>query len=237
MSLFKKVVETKKDKFNKTILEGLATKTLPDLPEFMHRIILSGMEGIKKEIPFRYLGYRRLSPVEEFWYQFNGVGKDIPAGKNKIDIAKSTLYKVEYVFEYDGEPVKRIILLPYAEKGGVITLSGAVYAVSPVLTEYVISSINGEVFVRLMKDKLIFKRIDRNIVVDGIKKPAQIIVTRLYKFNNNTYDKVPVALMLFVKEGFRGVFKKYFGTDDVKVTLGEVSEKIKRNIQYLSLPE
>jgi len=205
-SLINKAKEDR-DRFNYKITNGLAKDHLANLVPFLDSVIRASIKSVDSRINLSYLGYRLLTPQEEFEMQFQS-----SATYNVVDVSKSTLYTVVFIFEYEGEVIERPISLPYCEDGGVITLSDTMYAVVPVLSEYIISSTNKGVFVRLMKDKINMVKIERNILVNGVKQPFPVITSKLYKFSRNAEDKLPVGLMLFVKYGFDGVFKKYFDT-------------------------
>jgi len=193
-------------KVNDILIKGLGGYYLKDAPRYLDSIFKAGMRGVKNT-NFKYMGWRYLTPMEDYYNQFTSSNRD------SVDIAKSTLYKIEFLFDLNGEPIKRILALPYTEDGSILYLSDSPYNVSTVLSEYVISSNGIEVFARLLKDKLIFKNIEKNILINGVKTPAQLTITKLYKFKNtNVNDKIPVALMLFVKNGFYGTYKKYFNT-------------------------
>ena len=214
---------------NHDVLDGLSTKTIPFLPEYLHQIITA---TVNDRIPLEYLGYTILDPIESFWTQFNNKGlKIIPPNKNKIDITDNTLYKVKYSFKYGDEIIDRIIMLPYVRRGGILTLSGAQYYIAPVLTEYVISSSGNDVFARLIKDKITYRRLDKGVIVDGVKEVVGITVTKPYRVNKSTNKNVPISLLMFVKYGFYGVFEKYMGLtkDDIKIVIDkEISEEEKK---------
>jgi len=206
----KNVILKRDKKLNHDVMDGLSRKTIPSLPEYLHHIIRASVPTKYIE----YLGYERLSPIEEFWTQFNNKGlKLIPPNKNKIDITDNTLYKVKYIFKYKDEIIERIIMLPYVRRGGILTLSGAQYYIAPVLTEYVISSSGNDVFARLIKDKVTYRRLDKGIVIDGNKEVIGITVTKPYRINKNTNKNVPISLLMLVKYGFYGVFKRYMNID------------------------
>jgi len=209
------VKERKGKKFNPVIMKGMATEILPKAVEYLNSIIENGIKNLS--IPLEYK-WRIMTPYEDFKANFK------PSSKAIVDIAKSTLYRVEMIFTYNGTDIKRTILLPYVEKGGILYLSDAIYSVVPVLTEYVIAPTNKEVFVRLLKDKLIFKRMERNIVINRQKRPVPVIVSNAYKFVQGTNNKIPMALYLFLKNGFYGTFEKYFNTRPI-ITDREITEE------------
>jgi len=215
--LIKEISKTKKQ-FNPDFMDGIAQLMVPKAPEFLDAIIKNNIKRLPENIGLEYHGWRRLSPNEEYISQFNSSVR-----KDGVDIAKNTLYKVEYLFTYKGEEIRREILLPYVERGGIMKLSGTTYAIVPVLTEYVISATLSEVFIRLMKDKIITKRVDKNVLVikeedDMIKaekKPYPILVGKFYKFiisdKHKINDKVPAVLLFMSKYGFNPYFEKFFG--------------------------
>jgi len=206
----KNVILKRDKKLNHDVMDGLSRKTIPSLPEYLHHIIRASVPTNYIE----YLGYERLSPIEEFWTQFNNKGlKLIPPNKNKIDITDNTLYKVKYIFKYKDEIIERIIMLPYVRRGGILTLSGAQYYIAPVLTEYVISSSGNDVFARLIKDKVTYRRLDKGVIIDGNKEVVGITVTKPYRINKNTNKNVPISLLMLVKYGFYGIFKRYMNID------------------------
>ena len=214
-SLTKKVIKSKNKHFNKDMVNGVATKLLPQAVEYLNGIIENGIKNLN--IPLEYK-WRLMTPYEDFKANFK------PSSKAIVDVSKSTLYRVEMIFTYNGTDIRRTILLPFVEKGGILYLSDAVYSVVPVLTEYVIAPTNKEVFVRLLKDKLIFKRMERNIVINGQKRPIPVIVSNAYKFVQGTNNKIPMALYMFLKNGFYGAFEKYFNTRPI-ITDRELAEK------------
>ena len=217
-SLFKSVKDKYKNKVNRKIVKGYAVEQLPEIPSYLDTIIRSSIKSISPEIPFKYLGYKILSPDEDIANQGN---------ITDIDISNSTLYKVTYTFEYNEEPIERTLSLPYVKEGGILVLSDAKYSIVPVLTEYVISSAKGDIFTRLMKDKLIFKKLERVIMIDGRRTPIAIVISDIYKLSKSKNPQVPVALLLFIKYGFKGLFKSLFNTTVVLLVDEEPSLKLK----------
>ena len=229
--MFNKVKEIKKDKVNKEVVKGLSRLYLKNTPDYLDRIIRSSIRSIHKDINFKYLGYEYLTPKEDFDNQFSTTTTN-----NQVDISDSTLYKVKFIFSYNDELITRVISLPYVRDGGILTLSDTKYSVTPVLSEYVISSNGAEVFTRLMKDKLIIKKIERGIYKNGVRTPIPIIVSNIYKFATSANPAVPIALLLFVQYGFDEVFKKYFDTKVIMQDGEGPSEKLmKTHTIYKSL--
>jgi len=222
MSLNKKTVDKVRKPINHKAMDGLVRPLVEKIPYYLDSIIKSGVATLPPEIGLSYNGWRMLSPYESYNEQFKG------SGKTTLDTSKSTLYKVVFSFNFRGEDINRVLYLPYTERGAIISLSDAVYSIVPVLTDYVISPTTKEVFLRLLKDKLIFKRIEKNVIKDGLKTPVSIITAHAYKIVEGTNQKVPMALYLFVKHGFYGAFEKYLGFKP-KIIKGIVPEDMKKD--------
>ena len=212
-STFKRMLDNETNKFNRDIMDGLARPFVDRIPEYLDSVIKSAMSTLSEDIPLVYKGYRKITPKEDFLNNINS-----SMSKNIVDISRNYLYKIEFGFIYDGKDFNRLIALPYVDRGGHLILSDAHYAIVPVLSEYPISPAPGEIFIRLLRDKLNVKRMDRNILVNGVKESKQIIFAKSYKLLDKVNDKVPIALYGLIKYGFYGFFKKYFNTKPIVVT-------------------
>ena len=205
--LLKRTLENHTVKFNKDIGNGLARPYVEILPEYLSTVFKSAVSTLSDDVGFIYKGYRKLTPLEDFYNNINA-----SATKNIVDISRNYLYKVEYGFEYNGEEIKRVIALPYVNKGSYLKLSDAHYSLAPVLSEYPVSPAPGELFIRILRDKLNIKKMYRNILIDGEKVSVQVIHSRSYKLISNVNEVIPIALYGFLKYGFYGLFKKLFNT-------------------------
>jgi len=201
------ILENDNPKFNKDIADGLARHYVKVLPRYLDAVFKSAMSTIDSSVPMIYKGFRKLSPLEDFYNNINA-----SASKNIIDIGRDYIYKVEYGFEYNNKAFNRVIALPYVDRGGYLKLSDSHYCLNPVLSEYPISPAPSELFVRVLRDKLNIKKMYRNILVDDEKVSIQIIHSRSYKLVDKVNDIIPIALYSFVKYGFLNTFKKLFNT-------------------------
>jgi len=218
---FKKVKPTAGYTFNKNAMEGIACKILKQAPDYIDNIIRTGVNSLDPDIGLEYLGYRILPPKEAYKNNYS-----MSTTRNSVDISKSTTYKVAFMFRLHGEPLERVLVLPYAEKGGIIRLSDAVYYVNPVLTEYVISAKHDNIFIRLLKDKVMINRYDRTFIINGNKEIIPLIVSRLYKFTDSN-PKTPVVLLPLTKHGLGNFLDRYtdITINDVIFTDREITPK------------
>lgn len=212
-------------KFNKNVTNGTAKGILETIPAFFDDIIKSSIKSLNPDIPFKYKGYRKMTPKEEFNSMLVSDNN-----KTKYDLAESYIYMAEYVFEFDGHEIRRPLYLPFAEDGNLIRISNTQYHIVPVLSDTVISPSHDKVFVRLLKDKLLFESQSRNFVVNGERVPGKIIYTEIVKVQNmNIKDYIgkpltSVSLYVLGEHGFRGTMNRYFGTDKWIVTDGDVEK-------------
>lgn len=207
-------------KMNEDICNGLSRPYIAILPEYLSAVFKSAMTTLTSDIKLEYNGFRKLTPLEDFYNDINA-----SATKNSIDISRSYLYKTEFGFVYDGIPINRVIALPYVTRGGYLKLSDSHYVITPVLSEYPLSPSPGEIFIRILRDKLNIKKMYRNIIVNNEKKAIQVIHSRSYKLVDKVNDVIPIALYGFLKYGLRGLFKRIFNVDINVVKYTEFTDK------------
>ncbi len=205
------MLETVCTPFNAEVVNGIATNSIKTAPDYIDAIIKSSMRSATPKL--EYHGWRRLSPHEEYESLFT-------TGNNRInyDIARSDLYKIELLFSYNGVKLpKRYLYLPTLEDGGIINISDTQYHIVPVLSDTVVSPNEKEVFVRLLRDKLTFKRVNRNIIKNGRTIAGDVIHATVYRTSNRGIKDslgnivTPIALYLFAEYGLMDAFKKYTG--------------------------
>lgn len=167
-----------------------------------------------------YIGCQPCTPQEEY----QEVTKP-HNNKRSYDIARSDLVMYKFLLEYKGERLKpKYVLLPYLGDAGMLWLGGAPYHVTPVISDQVISVGFDTVFVRLLRDKLTFKRAHHVMNCDGVSEAVQLVWSAIYR--NNSKSKVPpttrakstVIHYLFCMYGFKETMRRLIGTD---VVVGE----------------
>lgn len=234
-SVLSGICQTKTPNFNKKITEGTAQTLLRSAPEYLNEIIQSSMRSVNPEIGLVYHGWRRVTPKEQFIEMYEG-----RETKAVFDTAISDLYMIELRFTYKGKPIHRHLLLPYCGKGNLLRISNTVYHIVPVLSDTVISPNYKEVFVRLLKDKLLFRRVDRNFIINGERSIGQIIYSSIYRImgrdiNDNLGNiEPPLSLYILGEYGFHGAMERYLGIKDYIITLDDVSAYRKTHHIYES---
>lgn len=211
-------------KINKKISEGTAKAVLADIPAYLDDFFKSGLGSLSPKINFKYLGYRRITPKEE--YRTLVLGRE---GTVSYDLSHNNVYVVEFHFEYNGTLISRPLYLPYADRGNIMVMGGANYHITPVLSDTVISPSDSGVFLRLLKAKLNFTARSRYFIVNGIKTAGNIIHGEILKSKQMT-DMIgrPItatALYLLGKYGLKETLRKYGGVEEVMVTTQEVEPR------------
>lgn len=210
-------------RFNKSVTEGTSKEIMKHMPAYLDDIFKSSIKSLSSNVPLKYEGYRKMIPEEEFnTIILNKNGKTI------FDLTSSDIYPVEYIFNYNGEMIKKPIYLPYSARGNLMKVSDVSYNIIPVLSDTVISPSPQKIFIRLLKDKLTFKSVVRNYVVNNEKIPGHVIYTKIVKTDSiKLTDRIgrpvtPIALYLVAKYGFKQTLKLYGNIEDFIVTVGDV---------------
>ena len=147
---------------NRAVVDGLAVLYMNNAEAYVDRVFASAAQSFPEGLV--YLGYERCTPNEEY----NEITK-IKNNKRIFDLAKSDLYLLKFKFAFQGKQLPdRYIYLPYVNDGACFRLGGAMFHITPVLSDKVISPGINSIFVRLLRDKIVFKRCYHTFVVDGV---------------------------------------------------------------------
>jgi len=204
---------------NPKIMNGTALEVLEAMPAYLDEFFRSGLKSLSNKIDFNYLGYRRMTPIEEYKTM---IARN--TGAVVYDLSHSNVYVVEFKFEYEGVVINRPIYLPYATEGNLLVMGGATYHITPVLSDTVITPSESGVFMRLLKAKLNFTARSRYFVVNGNKVAGNIIYGNILIPNNKQIvDRIghpltATSLYLFGRFGLTETLKRYGNVEDVIVT-------------------
>lgn len=213
-------------KFNTNITDGSVKQIFELAPSYLDKIFKSSIKSLSPSVDLQYIGYRELTPEEEFNKLVVNTGSKVI-----YDLSTSNIYAIEFMFKYQGEPISRIVYLPYANRGNIVTMSGTSYHIVPVLSDSVISPSYNQVFIRLLKDKITVFNYTTSFVVNGNKIAGHIIHTTIVKSQNldsNNRTGRPftsLAIYLLGKYGLVDTLKRYTNLtdkDQVILTTGDV---------------
>lgn len=210
---FAQLLEENTPKTNPEIMKGLACYDLKRGEEYLDRVL----KLVSKTFPegVTYDGYEVCTPYEEF----EEATRPRDAGRI-FDLAESYIYTIKLYFSLRGEKVPtRYLQLAYCEDGGVISMTGSRSHITPVFSDKVISPGHDNIFVRILQNRLKFKRVYHTVVVNGIKESMYVVWSQIYKKPELNKGKAPpttkaetiMAHYLFSEYGFTGAFKKYAG--------------------------
>ena len=210
--LFARLLEQHTPKVNEHVMKGLGVLYMKKAEAYIDQVFRSASKSFPAGLT--YLGYERCTPEEEF----NEITR-VKNNKRTFDLAPSSLYLVKYKFEFEGQPIPdRYIYLPYVGDGAIFSLGGALFHITPVLSDKVISPGFDSIFVRLLRDKIIFKRCYHSFIVDGIRETSHVIWSQIYrkakeskKIPTTTKALTSIAHYLFAKYGFTETFQRYAG--------------------------
>ena len=238
-------------KFNHAIASGIATEQIPNALKFIDRV----WKSISREFPdcLQYDGYKRCMPPEEY---AAGARKKTPtkttkrvetklkkAPKIAFDVARSDVFMVKFKFNFREpgkttfEPMREVITyLPFVTTGGMITMAGSQFVISPILQDIVISPDNDNVFAQLLCIKLIFRRQDFSFQVDDKNRSVQVVWSDIYNKNEEMKNLQPTTKMettlahyMFCKYGVTETFSIYLG---VKPIIGTDEDINRENYPY-----
>lgn len=204
------IIDNTSPKFNKEVTDGNIKRVLQGCPEWLDSVFRSAIKSLSPKVDMEYLGYRRLSPLEEYDSYFSGTPK-----KASYDIAISDIHVVEFAFRYGKDIITRQLYLPMALDGNLVRISSAIYALTPIMSDSVISPSDNQVFVRLLKNKLIFGSFSYNIVQNGTRKLFNLIYntvlenSKLALEDNIGKFETSSVFYLLGKYGLRGTLTKY----------------------------
>lgn len=210
--LFLRLTQQHTPKVNDAVMSGLATVYMSKAEEYIDKVFHSASRSFPKGLV--YLGYERCTPEEEF----NEATK-VKNNKRIYDMAKSDLYLVKYKFTFEDQPLPdRYVYLPFVGDAGIFSLGGAQFHITPVLSDKVISPGFDSIFVRLLRDKIIFKRCYHSLIIDGIRETTHVIWSQIYRKPRDN-KKVPITTKavttiphyLFAKFGFTETFQRFAG--------------------------
>lgn len=210
---------------NPAIANGLAVLHIPMVEKYVDSVMHSAAKGFPEGL--EYIRCERCTPYEEF----NVVSKR-KNGRRSVDVARSDIYLMKYLFKYKGIDLPpRYLYLPFVSDGGTMTISGSRYAVSPVLSDKIISPGLTNVFVRLLRDKLTFERSPHSIVVNDQHETIQVIWSMVYhkpaslkKIKSTVKADCSLMHYLLCKYGFTETFKR-FGNCSPVIGEREINEE------------
>lgn len=203
---------------------------------------------ISKNFPpyLEYCGISVLWPEQEY----TALTQCNRSSKKTVDIAKSDIYMTNINFKLNGKLLSNPLRLklPFIREGNIIYVSDSPWVVNAVLCDKIISVGLDDLFVRLSRAKLNFRKYSHLILVDGQSFNTQLVYGNVFnkkkKEQPNTQKAVVKANTtlghyLMCKYGFKESLNKYCGisSDDIKIVSTDFKEEDIEDIEEWSVFE
>lgn len=217
---------------NPMTANGIVVEHMRYAREYLDSVVRAIAEGFPPG--FTYLGCEMATPIEEY--------ADTTRERNskrRYDIARNDKYGMWFRFGFNGKVFEKLISIPFVSDGGLISIRGTRYAVSPVLSDKIISvDQNGKVFVRLLKTKLIFDRQPQDFIANDQRETVQVVRSKIYNHSSIGKMSKPVikadtVLMFYLlcKYGLRETFRRFTDTHPI-VMSDEQYQQVKKDYPY-----
>lgn len=202
-------IQKQMPQFNRDITRGLACQQLEHVEQYIENIIRCAEVGFPPSL--RYVGCHRVTPLEEF-----NIVTAKRSTKLMYEFSHSDIYLMQYNFEFNGQPMRpRYLFLPFVKEGGLITIMGSTFSISPVLADRAVSVGEDSIFIPLNRDKLTFKRLTQHYYMDDRRVTANVVWSNIHhawkrpvgslERRTNT-SNATLAHYLFCKYGLAGAF-------------------------------
>lgn len=154
---------------------GLSYHDNPNIPLYVDRLFRINSKRFPKKL--KYLGCEKVPPKEGYQYMTRISNNNT----RKYDINKNDIRLYAFNFDFDGQPIRKYIYLPFIRRHGFMWMNGVKYMVAPVMADGIITIKPTEIFVKLIKIKLWFERIRSvNIFVDGVSEYTSIYHSKIH---------------------------------------------------------
>ncbi|AFO71057.1 polymerase [Pseudomonas phage PA7] len=167
---------------------------------------------------FKYEGNRACTPLKHF----EEITREYNA-KRIANIAPTDMYMIDLMFSYKGEMLyPRPMLLPAFKRGNMVTINGAKYIGSPVLTDVGFSVLNDSIFIPFRRTKLTFKQTDHHYMCNGQRKIMYVIWSQIHNemakrtkrdLDNRPHIESCLAHYFFCQFGVTQTFKQWANVD------------------------
>lgn len=201
---------------NELVANGLAVEHMTHAERYIDDV----WRSVAKEFPaeFQYLGCRRCTHTEE--YRETVRKRSV---RSTYDVAQTSFYMMQYNFAFQGQKLKpKYIYLPFVTENCTIYISNGRYLVSPVLADRVISVGLNYVFIRLLRDRMTFEKLNHHFKVNDERETVSVVWSNVYhkteqmkKLKNPLKMKCTLAHYLFCKYGFTETMERFAHTKPI----------------------
>jgi len=234
MDIFTKKIMENCDKFSDTIINGFAKGQIDDVVEFLDGALQFAQSSVRDD-KFSYVGYKILTPEEEFETEIKTRDGNPKSGRIDTDTTISDVRRIKLTFDYGGRPFWIDIYLPIVGTDGTMTISDTKYVLMPVLTDKIISAHKDHIFLKLYKHKIRFYSTPYLYTMLRPDKDEPILERMLIPYGQKLYGikdirdphrfgvDTPIAIYLLAKYTLSGVNKRY-GTNVRIIKNGDIEK-------------
>lgn len=208
------LIERETPKTNEVICRSVAAKHFSYLERYIHEVFSSFNEGADN-IKVRFERFVKCTPHEEFL--FTTAEK---SGKRNFNTARSDIKLYKFFFSFNGKELPpRYVFLPFVNDNGFMYLSGTPYLISPIVTDKIISPNKNTVFIRLLRDKVIFNKAVHPVIIGDVLETHTVVFSNVYRQKKKgakmderiTRAETILVHYLLARHGFKETFSKYLG--------------------------
>lgn len=195
-------------KLNPDTANGLAVKHLEETEVYINSIWHAAAKGFPEG--FTFVKAERCMPQEEY----NEATRK-KNNKRLYDVATSYIYMMKYIFRFKGEDIVRYMYLPFVGDAGVIYMSGSRFVISPILADRVISIGRDNIFLRLIRSKVTFERMNQHFYANGRRESVQVVWSLIHHKKDDTGVKPSIRAnttlvhYLLCKYGMTEMFTRF----------------------------
>ena len=207
-------------KLNPRIVKGLATEEMRQVEKYIDRVWRIATAELSPELVYK--GMVPCTPREEYKELTKRAAK-----RNTIEHARSDMYMVKVLLELNGQPLPpRMLSLPFVRPGGLITIRGSEFAISPVMADKAISVGNNFIFIPMGWDRLNFYRLSHYFYANDAQEGTDVVWSKIHHYKlkerrtNSKMDvraKTVLPHYLFAKYGLTRAFSEMV---DVPLVVG-----------------
>lgn len=230
-------LKTKLPKFNDYLLRGYRKDQIARFPDFMDVVFKEAVQLFDGKLI--YEGYHTLNPKEIIDYIS---GNKLISGR--INIQRSELQLIEYLFRYDDRQIRVHLYLPYLYQGALVINDTRYYMLLPII-ERTIYRVTDGVIIKVMRSPLQFWRSEQfkyTSTKGHTYFDAIITVKAHYRRSSraatgSSRTKTPLVLYLLAKYPFQEVTNRILGLPPGSVSFVEEDNKEDEQYEYFECRE
>jgi hypothetical protein len=218
------LVDTVMPAFNPAIVDGLAVREMRGVEGYVDRIFRTAAASFPEGL--EYKGFRRCTPEEEVRFVLDRASKGKRASKTRttLELSRNDTYLIKYHFVYQGEPVDdQHLYLPFVRDGGLITIRGSTYTISPTLADNTLSVGQNTIFIQMSCGKLTFERRMHNFFLNEARETVYVVSSQIHNHRDKVGDEKrwrvgcahTLVNYLFCRYGLRKTFEIYANAEVV----------------------